>query len=286
MVVLSGLQLFLSRTTAGRQMRATAEDPDTAELVGINARAVYAGPPRSPSRSRRSAGIFLAIRSTFDPSTGPTQLIFAFEAVVIGGFGSLWGTLLGGIVLGVAQMIGAQINPQYFVLSGHLVFLAVLAIAARRHPRIARRARCDRARADAAPGWVPRPALDARLDRVRRGHGRGHRRALPSSRSCSARTSTEQLTALLIFVILAVMWNALAGYGGLVSVGQQAFIGLGAYGTIFLTQHGFDAVPRDGRRGARRGRGRDPASRWSCCACAAASSRSACGCSPRCSAFW
>jgi branched-chain amino acid transport system permease protein len=50
---------------------------------------------------------------------------------------------------------------------------------------------------------------------------------------------TEQLTALMIFVILAVMWNALAGYGGLISVGQQAFIGLGAYGTIFLTQHGF-----------------------------------------------
>ncbi len=72
-------------------------------------------------------GLFLAIRSTFDPFAGPTQLIFAFEAVVIGGLGSLWGTLAGGIVLGVAQTIGAQINPQYSVLAGHLVFLAVLA---------------------------------------------------------------------------------------------------------------------------------------------------------------
>jgi branched-chain amino acid transport system permease protein len=72
------------------------------------------------------AGFFLAIRSVFDPVSGPTQLIFAFEAVVIGGMGSLWGTLLGGIVLGVAQTIGAQINPQYAVLAGHVVFLAML----------------------------------------------------------------------------------------------------------------------------------------------------------------
>jgi branched-chain amino acid transport system permease protein len=49
---------------------------------------------------------------------------------------------------------------------------------------------------------------------------------------------TQQMTSLLILVILAVMWNALAGFGGLVSVGQQAYIGLGAYGTIYLTQHG------------------------------------------------
>ena len=66
------------------------------------------------------------MRSTFDPSSGPTQLIFAFEAVVIGGLGSLWGTLVGGIVLGVAQTVGAQVDPQYFASSGHLVFLAVL----------------------------------------------------------------------------------------------------------------------------------------------------------------
>jgi branched-chain amino acid transport system permease protein len=126
-VVLTGLQLFLSRTNAGRQMRATAEDPDAAELVGINARAVYARATAIAVAIAALGGIFLAIRSTFDPSTGPTQLIFAFEAVVIGGFGSAWGTLLGGIVLGVAQVIGEQVNPQYAVLFGHIVFLAVLA---------------------------------------------------------------------------------------------------------------------------------------------------------------
>jgi branched-chain amino acid transport system permease protein len=126
-LVLGGLQLFLSHTQAGRQMRATAQDPDTAELVGVNARAVYARATAIAVAIAAVAGLFMAIRSTFFPFAGPTQLIFAFEAVVIGGLGSLWGTLAGGIVLGVAQTIGAQIDPQYSVLAGHLVFLAVLA---------------------------------------------------------------------------------------------------------------------------------------------------------------
>jgi branched-chain amino acid transport system permease protein len=125
--VLGGLQLFLSRTAAGRQMRATAQDADTAELVGVNARAVYARATAIAVAIAGLAGLFLAIRSTFDPSSGPEQLIFAFEAVVIGGIGSLWGTLLGGIALGVAQTIGAQIDPQYSILAGHLLFLVVIA---------------------------------------------------------------------------------------------------------------------------------------------------------------
>lgn len=126
-VLLGGLQLFLSRTKLGREMRATAEDSDTAQLVGINARDVYARATAIAVATAALAGLFLGIRSSFEPSSGPTQLIFAFEAVVIGGFGSLWGTLVGGIVLGVAQTIGAQIDPNYSLLAGHLVFLAVLA---------------------------------------------------------------------------------------------------------------------------------------------------------------
>jgi branched-chain amino acid transport system permease protein len=125
--ILGGLQLFLSRTQSGRRMRATAQDPDTAELVGIDSRNVYAWGTALAVAIAAVAGLFLAIRSTFDPYAGPTQLLFAFEAVVIGGLGSLWGTLIGGIVLGVAQTIGAQIDPQYSILAGDLVFLAVLA---------------------------------------------------------------------------------------------------------------------------------------------------------------
>jgi len=125
--ILGGLQLFLAKTPAGRRMRATAQDPDTAELVGIDSRAVYARATAIAVAIAAIGGLFLAVRSTFDPFAGPTQLIFAFEAVVIGGLGSLWGTLAGGIVLGVAQTIGEQINPEYSALAGHLVFLVVLA---------------------------------------------------------------------------------------------------------------------------------------------------------------
>ena len=98
---LGGLQLYLSRTPSGRRMRATAQDPDTAELVGIDSRSVYAWGTAIAVGTAALAGMFLAMRSTFDPYAGSTQLIFAFEAVVIGGLGSLWGTLVGGIVLGV-----------------------------------------------------------------------------------------------------------------------------------------------------------------------------------------
>jgi branched-chain amino acid transport system permease protein len=124
--VFGALQLFLSRTRAGWMMRATAEDADAAELVGINSRAVYARATALAVAIAALGGLFLAIRSVFDPVSGPTQLIFAFEAVVIGGMGSLWGTLLGGLALGVAQTVGAQINPEYAALTGHLLFLAVL----------------------------------------------------------------------------------------------------------------------------------------------------------------
>jgi branched-subunit amino acid ABC-type transport system permease component len=125
--VLGGLQLTLRRTPFGREMRATALDPDTAALVGIPAWSVYAKATAIALATATLAGAFLAIRSTFQPSSGPTQLIFAFEAVVIGGLGSLWGTLGGGIVLGIAQTIGANIDPRYSILAGHFVFLAVLA---------------------------------------------------------------------------------------------------------------------------------------------------------------
>jgi branched-chain amino acid transport system permease protein len=127
-VVFGALQLYLSRTRAGWAMRATAEDADAAELVGIDSRSVYARATAIAVAIAALGGLFLAIRSVFDPISGPTQLIFAFEAVVIGGMGSLWGTLLGGIALGLAQTLGAEIQPQFAVLAGHLLFLAVLIV--------------------------------------------------------------------------------------------------------------------------------------------------------------
>jgi branched-chain amino acid transport system permease protein len=124
--LLGGLHLMLNNTALGRRIRAAAHDPDTAQLVGVDARSVYAASTAIAMATVAIAGAFLAMRATFDPYTGPYQLIFAFEAVIIGGAGSLWGTLVGGIILGVAQSLGAQVHPQGFLIAGHVVFLVVL----------------------------------------------------------------------------------------------------------------------------------------------------------------
>jgi branched-chain amino acid transport system permease protein len=126
-LLLIGLQVFLSRTPIGRQIRAAADDQEAAAMAGVNTQHVFGTAAAIAFASVAIAGLALGIYSSFDPSAGPPRLIFAFEAVIIGGLGSLWGTLLGGIVLGVAQAIGAQIDPSGGVLAGHLVFLAVLA---------------------------------------------------------------------------------------------------------------------------------------------------------------
>jgi branched-chain amino acid transport system permease protein len=129
--LLLGLQGMLSRTGLGRAMRATALDPDTAGLVGINTQRMFATATAIAVATAALAGVLFAMRTTFDPFAGGPQLIFAFEAVIIGGLGNLWGTLVGGVVLGVAQTVGAQIDPAYSVLAGHLVFLAILAVRPR-----------------------------------------------------------------------------------------------------------------------------------------------------------
>ncbi len=126
-VVLVGIQLFLSRTGLGRMLRASSDDQETAALVGADSRHVYGIATAIAFATVALAGVMMAMRSSFDPATGPSRLLFAFEAVVIGGLGSLWGTLLGGIVLGLTQAVGAQIDPALTILGGHLVFLLVLA---------------------------------------------------------------------------------------------------------------------------------------------------------------
>jgi branched-chain amino acid transport system permease protein len=126
--VLGSLQLALSRTGLGRAIRATAEDPDAVNLIGIDSRMVYSAASAIAMVLITVAALFLGMRSTFAPYAGQAQLLFAFETVVIGGTGSLWGTLLGGIVLGVSQSIGAQINPIGFLIAGHGVFLVILVL--------------------------------------------------------------------------------------------------------------------------------------------------------------
>lgn len=125
---IAGVQLFLARTRTGRAMRATRDDRDAARLMGIDDRHLYALATAIAIATVSLAGVFLGMSTQFTPGYGDLVLIFAFEAVIIGGLGSLWGTLIGGLVLGVAQVVGAQINPAYGVLAGHLIFLAVLLV--------------------------------------------------------------------------------------------------------------------------------------------------------------
>jgi branched-subunit amino acid ABC-type transport system permease component len=128
-VVLVGLQYFLSASRYGRMIRAVADDQEAAQLSGIDYRHVFGIAAAIAFATAALAGIAYGMYSTFAPTTGTdTILLFAFAAVVIGGLGSLWGTLLGGVVLGVAQEIGAQINPSDSLLAGYLVFLAVLVL--------------------------------------------------------------------------------------------------------------------------------------------------------------
>jgi len=126
-IVIVALQLYLSRGRTGRMMRAASDDAEAATLVGADSRHIYAIATAIAFATVALAGLMFAMRSSFDPSLGPTRLIFAFEAVVIGGLGSLWGTLVGGIVLGLAQTIGAQLDPALLLLGGHIIFLAILA---------------------------------------------------------------------------------------------------------------------------------------------------------------
>jgi branched-chain amino acid transport system permease protein len=124
--LLAALQLVISRSAIGRAFRAASDDGPTAGLMGIDTGRLYALAMALSLAIVAVAGIFLGVRTTFSFSSGPDRLLFAFEAVIIGGLGSLWGTLAGGVILGIAQTTGAGISPGWGVLTGHLVFLAVL----------------------------------------------------------------------------------------------------------------------------------------------------------------
>jgi len=124
--LLLGLQWMFSHTRLGRILRATSDDPGVVQLMGVNSKKVYAIAMAIASACVALSGAVLGMSKAFDPMLGPPQLLFAFEAVIIGGLGSLWGTLAGGIILGVAQTIGFRLDSGWGILSGHLVFLLIL----------------------------------------------------------------------------------------------------------------------------------------------------------------
>lgn len=127
-LVIFALGVISYRTPIGRMLRATADDPETVGLMGANNAHTFAIATTIATAVVAIAGGLFAMRTNFDPSAGPIRLLFAFETVIIGGLGSLWGTLAGGILLGIAQTVGGQIDPRFQLLAGHLIFLAILAM--------------------------------------------------------------------------------------------------------------------------------------------------------------
>jgi branched-chain amino acid transport system permease protein len=123
---IGALQLLFYATRLGRAFRAVSDDADTAELMGIDNRKLYALALGIAMVFTAIAGVLFGIRTIFDPASGPIRLILAFEAVIIGGLGSFWGTLIGGMVLGIAQAVGAALNPNWQILAGHVAFLVIL----------------------------------------------------------------------------------------------------------------------------------------------------------------
>ena len=130
-LVIFVLNRLFYRTALGRAFRATSDDPVTASLMGIKPASVFATATGIAMIVVTIAALYLGMRANFDPTIGPARLIYAFEAVIIGGLGSLWGAPLGGVIIGVAQTVGAAINPEWQILAGHVAFLVVLVLRPR-----------------------------------------------------------------------------------------------------------------------------------------------------------
>lgn len=122
------LQQLFQRTSLGRAFRAVSDDREIAELMGLDARKLYALATGIAFLVIALAGLLQAMRTTVAPADGPLLLLFAFEAVIIGGMGSFWGTFVGAMVLGLTQQIGFRIDPGWGIWLGHLMFLAVLLV--------------------------------------------------------------------------------------------------------------------------------------------------------------
>jgi branched-chain amino acid transport system permease protein len=129
--VILALNWLFYRTELGRAFRATSDDPDVAQLMGIDISHIFSLAMAVAMVVIAVSALYLGMRATFDPTIGPARLIYAFEAVIIGGLGSFWGTLAGGIIIGVAQTVGGKIEPEWQILAGHVAFLVVLVLRPR-----------------------------------------------------------------------------------------------------------------------------------------------------------
>ena len=241
--VIAGLQLLLFRTRLGVAFRATSDDHETAALMGIDNRHVFALAMALALAVVALAGTFMAIRTNFSPAIGPARLLYAFEAVIIGGLGSLWGTLAGGVIPRRCPGDRREVSPRR---------------ADPRGPRgLPDRARASAQRAlPADEGPVSEGAAAYRVERGTRASRYGALVAvlglivLISLPFWGGRADMRTIVEIAYYLALAQLWNLLAGYAGLVSVGQQAFLGLGGYALFVFAMnagvHPLAAIPLAG----------------------------------------
>lgn len=128
LIATASLQWMFKSTALGRNFRAVSDDREIAELMGLNARKVYALATALAFVLVGLAGALQGVRTTVSPSDGPLLLLFAFEAVIMGGMGSFWGTLAGAMLLGITQLVVFRLDPGWGIWGGHLMFLIVLVL--------------------------------------------------------------------------------------------------------------------------------------------------------------
>ncbi len=126
--LIAGLDAFLYRTATGARIRAVSDDPAAADLIGLTSARIYPIAMGVVGITMLAAACCMSVWTNFDPAIGPSRLLAAFEAVVLGGLGSLWGTLMGGVIIGIAQNLGSQIDASWQILAQHLVFLVALVL--------------------------------------------------------------------------------------------------------------------------------------------------------------
>jgi len=120
------MHALLTRTAIGRAFRAAADDYEILETLGYDRRAVYNLAMGCAIALSGVAGMLLAMRNTFNPFSGVDRLLVAFEVVIIGGLGSLRGSFLAGLALGIVQVVGLRLDPNSGPLFDHLAFFVVL----------------------------------------------------------------------------------------------------------------------------------------------------------------
>jgi len=127
--VILALAMYMKNTYMGRAIRATADDTEAAQLMGVNIRATFGIAMGIAMMTASVSGVFIGMVFPFYPSSGPTWLIVAFAVVVIGGIGSIYGTLAAGIIFGLAQVVGGYfVGQQYQQLIGYVILLIMLVV--------------------------------------------------------------------------------------------------------------------------------------------------------------